>query len=194
MAIQANVGEPAEVRALAAAALDFGQGRLDFLVHSAAIGAFKPALQLRQNQFDLSMSVNARALLDLSRELLPGLRGRDARIIALTGRGSSRVLPDYAAVGASKAALEALVRYLAVALAPDGVRVNALGSGLVDTDAARAFPQAEQMKADAIARTPLGRLGTPEDIALAATLLCRAEARWITGQIIVADGGAALLV
>jgi enoyl-[acyl-carrier protein] reductase III len=191
--VRGNVADAATVRRLTEAAGELGGGRLDVLVHAAALGAFKPTMELRRSQFDLSMSVNARALLELVQEARPLLRGRDARVLALSSRGAGRVLPSYGAVGVSKAALEALARYLAVELAAEGVRVNVLTAGLVDTDAIRAFPDRERRVAEATARTPFGRIATPADIAPVAAFLCGPDAAWITGQVIVADGGLGLL-
>jgi enoyl-[acyl-carrier protein] reductase III len=113
-------------------------------------------------------------------------------IIALTSAGSIRVLPEYGAVGASKAAIESLVRYLAVELAPRNVRVNAVSPGIVDTDALRHFPDREGLLVVGAERTPAGRLATPEDVAGVVSFLCSPSAEMIRGQVIVVDGGAGL--
>lgn len=168
-------------------------GRLDILIHNAALGSFKPILDVKLNHWDLTMNVVARALLEIVRRALPLMEGRDARVVAVSSLGSSRVIPSYGAIGVSKAALEALVRYLAAELAPRGIRVNAVAGGLVETDGVRAAPHFEKMKADAVSRTPAGRIATPEDLADAVILLTDPRARWIVGQTIVADGGRSLL-
>lgn len=168
-------------------------GRLDVLVHNAALGAFKPILDIKPNQWDLSMGVIAKALLDLVRRALPLMEGRDARIVAVSSLGSTRVIPSYGAIGIGKAALEALVRYLGAELAPKGIRVNAVAGGLVETDGVRAAPHFERMRSDALARTPAGRLASVDDLADAVMLLVDHRARWIVGQTIVADGGRSLL-
>jgi enoyl-[acyl-carrier protein] reductase III len=97
-------------------------------------------------------------------------------------------------MGAAKAALEALVRYLAVELAPHGVRVNAVAAGVIDTDSLRLFPNRDDLLRQTKNETPLGRVGTPDDIARVAAMLLSRDAAWITGQTIVADGGHSLLV
>src|SRR5439155_6791910 len=119
-------------------------GPLDVLVHNAATGVIRPALETEDKHFDWTMSANARAFLSLVRAAAPQIRG-DGSIVAVSSLGSTRVLENYGLVGASKAALEALVRYLAVELAPRGVRVNAVSAGLVETDALDIFPNREQL-------------------------------------------------
>ncbi|MBI2821831.1 MAG: SDR family oxidoreductase [Acidobacteria bacterium] len=192
LAFCANVGALEEIQRLARATVEFGAGGLDFLIHSAALGPFKPLTTLRRNQFELAMNVNTWSLLHLAQHLAPSMARRNARIIALTSKGSQRALPNYGAIGISKAALESLVRYLAASLAADGIRVNAVSPGLVDTDTIRSLPIYEEIKEFA-ARTPLGRLGRPEDVATCVAMLCGPDADWITGQIIVADGGLGIL-
>lgn len=112
-------------------------------------------------------------------------------ILALTSLGSSRVLPGYGIVGASKAALEALVRYLAVEMAPR-CRVNAISPGVVDTDSLNRFPEAQAILDFATRGTPMGRLVIPEDVARLAAFLLSDDASMITGQAVVIDGGYSL--
>ena len=119
---------------------------------------------------------------------------RGSSLVAVSSLGSVRVLENYALVGTSKAALEALVRYLAVELSPQGIRVNAVSGGLVDTDALDHFPNAEQMLSSSRERTPAGRLVEPRDIADAVAFLCSPQAEMIRGQTIVVDGGFSLPV
>lgn len=101
-------------------------------------------------------------------------------------------MPNYGAMGPTKAALESLIRYLAVELAPRGIRVNGVSGGFIDTDSMSAFPGFEEMKTELVTRTPLGRLGTPGDIADIVFFLLGPSARWVVGQVIVADGGMSL--
>lgn len=114
-------------------------------------------------------------------------------MVALSSLGSMRVLENYAIVGASKAALEALVRYLAVELAPRGIRVNAISAGVVETGALEFFPNKDEMLAIGRAN-PVGRLVTPEDVAACTTFLCSSDAEMIIGQTIVIDGGGGLIL
>ena len=111
-----------------------------------------------------------------------------ASIVALSSLGSVRVLENYSLVGTSKAALEALVRYLAVELAPRGIRVNAVSAGVVETGALEHFPNREAMLASG-ARNPAGRIVTPEDVAGVVSFLCSPDAEMIRGQTVVIDGG-----
>ena len=190
--IQTNVGNPKEAEELVeSAGKQFG--KIDILVHNAALGAFKPVTQLRLNQWDLSLDVNAKALLVLSQTAVPWMEKEGGSILALSSLGSRRYIPYYGAIGISKAALETLVRYLAVELAPKKIRVNAVSGGLVDTDAIQAFPHREIFKKEILSRTPAGRIGAPADLAKVVAFLASEEASWIYGQTIIADGGLSLI-
>ena len=192
LTLQANVGNPKEAQALVeTAGREFG--KIDILVHNAALGAFKPVSELRVNQWDLSLDVNAKALLVLAQAALPWMEKEGGSVIALSSLGSKRYIPNYGAIGISKAALETLVRYLAVELAPKKIRVNAVSGGLVDTDATRSFPQQEHFKKEILLRTPAGRIGKPEDLAKVVVFLASEEASWIYGQTLIADGGLSLI-
>jgi enoyl-[acyl-carrier protein] reductase III len=138
------------------------------------------------------MDINARALLFLAQKAAPLMEARGGgAIVSISSPGSFRVLPEYAVVGASKAALEALTRYLAVEFAPKGIRVNAVSPGIVNTEALHHFNtmQDEDVLAEIADQTPAGRIATPEDIAGIVAFLCSQNAEMIRGQIILADGG-----
>jgi len=167
-------------------------GALDVLVHNAATGVARPAIETEDKHFDWTMSANARALIALSRAAVPSMPAGSS-IVALSSLGAQRVLENYALVGASKAALESIVRHLAVELAPRGIRVNAVSAGVVETDALDAFPNREQMLSWSLGRTPAGRLVEPGDIAGAVCFLCSPDAEMIRGQTIIIDGGFSLL-
>jgi len=172
-------------------------GGLDFFINNAASGANKPGMQQQPGSWDYTMNTNARAFLFAAQCAAPLMDKRKGGImLAITSPGSQRVLPDYIAVGASKAALESLVRYLAVELAPRNIAVNAISPGMVLTDALRYFQAMSdgEMPQKTIAATPAGRLVTPEDIANLAVFLCSPEANMIRGQVIVIDGGITLPV
>ncbi|HSI96992.1 MAG TPA: SDR family oxidoreductase [Gaiellaceae bacterium] len=166
-------------------------GALDALVHAAATGVIRPALETEDRHWDWTMSANARALLSLTRAAAPSMPV-GASILGVSSRGSIRVLENNALVGASKAALEALVRYLAVELAPRGIRVNAVSAGVVETGALEYFPNREAMLEMGV-RNPTGRMVTPEDVAACVTFLCSPDADMIRGQTLVVDGGWSLL-
>ncbi len=167
-------------------------GPLDVLVHNAATGVIRPALESEDKHWDWTHATNARALLSLTRAAAPAMPAGSS-IVAVSSLGSSRVLRDYALVGTSKAALEALVRYLAVELGPRGIRVNAVSGGVVETDALDHFPERERMLAYG-RDNPAGRLVTPEDIAGAVAFLCSPDAEMVRGHVLVVDGGFSLPV
>jgi enoyl-[acyl-carrier protein] reductase III len=150
-----------------------------------------PALEATEKHWDWTVNTNARALLQLAQVAAPNMPD-GASIVAISSLGAQRVLDNYTLVGTSKAALEALVRYLAVELAPR-LRVNAVSGGVVDTDALDAFPNREAMLAAGSAN-PVGRMVTPDDIAAAVAFLCSAEADMVRGQTLIVDGGFSLLV
>jgi enoyl-[acyl-carrier protein] reductase III len=168
-------------------------GALDAVVHAAATGVIRPALETTDKHFDWTLAANTRAFLSLARAATPQMQAGSS-LVAVSSLGSVRVLENYALVGTSKAALEALVRYLAVELAPQGIRVNAVSGGVVETDALDYFPNREQMLSWSKERTPAGRLVEPVDIADAIAFLCSPQAEMIRGQTIVVDGGFSLRV
>jgi enoyl-[acyl-carrier protein] reductase III len=169
-----------------------GLGPFDVVVHNAATGVIKPALETEDKHWDWTLSANARALLSLTRALAPEMR-RGSSIVGVSSLGSTRVLENYVLVGVSKAALEAVVRYLAVELAPRGIRVNAVSAGVVETGALDHFPNRETMISDSLARTPAGRLVEPRDVAVAVSFLCSPQAEMVRGQTLIVDGGFSLL-
>jgi len=195
--LRARGAEPVLVRGNVSSARVAGEvaalGPLDVLVHSAATGVARPALETEDKHWDWTLNANARALLALARAAAPTMP-RGASIVAISSLGSVRVLENYVLVGASKAALEAVVRYLGVELAPRGIRVNAVSGGAVETDALDAFANKEQMLRDARGRTPAGRMVEAKDIADAVLFLSGPGAQMICGQTIVVDGGFSLLI
>jgi enoyl-[acyl-carrier protein] reductase III len=166
-------------------------GALDVLVHNAATGVIRPALETEDKHWDWTLGANARALLSLARVAAPQMKAGSS-IVGISSLGSQRVLENYTLVGTSKAALEALVRYLGVELAPRGIRVNAVSAGVVETGALDHFPNREAML-DMGARNPVGRLVSPEDVAAAVAFLCSPDAAMVCGQTLVVDGGYSLL-
>ena len=166
-------------------------GPLDVLVHNAATGVIRPALETEDKHWDWTLNANARALLSLARATAPSMPPQSS-IVAISSLGAQRVLENYVLVGTSKAALESLVRYLAVELAPRGIRVNAVSGGVVETGALEHFPNREEMLR-AGAANPVGRLVSPDDIAGAVAFLCSSDADMVRGQTLVVDGGFSLL-
>jgi enoyl-[acyl-carrier protein] reductase III len=167
-------------------------GRLDVVVHNAATGVIRPALEAEEKHWDWTLAANSRSLLSLTRAAAPAM-DPGSSIVAISSLGAQRVLENYVLVGTSKAALESLVRYLAVELAPRGIRVNAVSAGVIETEALEHFPNREQMLAAARERTPAGRMVAPGDVADAVCFLCSGEAEMVRGQTLIVDGGYSLL-
>ena len=162
------------------------------VVHNAATGVIKPALETEDKHWDWTLNANARALLSLARACAPDMESGSS-IVAISSLGAQRVLENYVLVGTSKAALESVVRYLAVELAPRGIRVNAVSAGVVETEALDHFPNREEMLRAGRTRTPAGRLVEPDDIAGAVAYLCSPDAAMVCGHTLVLDGGYSLL-
>lgn len=190
--VKADIGKLEAIEALFAE-VEKHTGGLDFLIHNAASGYNHPAMEQTPRGWDWTMNINARALLFMAQRAVPLMENRGGgAIVSLSSPGSGRVLPDYVVVGASKAALEALTRYLAVELAPKNIIVNAVSPGMVLTDGLKHFDAVrneEGIVARAISMTPARRMVTPQDVAGVVAFLCSPAARMICGQTIVIDGG-----
>ena len=183
--VRGNVASEAIVEQVAAL------GPIDVLVHNAATGVIRPALETQDKHWDWTHHANARALLSLTRAAAPQMP-QGACIVGISSLGAGRVLENYTLVGTSKAALEALVRYLAVELGPQGIRVNAVSAGVVHTGALDHFPNREEMLAMG-AQNAAGRIVTPDDVAGVVAFLCSPDAEMIRGQTVVIDGGWSLV-
>jgi enoyl-[acyl-carrier protein] reductase III len=168
-------------------------GRLDVFIANAARTTFRPALDLSRRAWQKVMDINATAFLTGAQSAAPLMRqGGGGRIIAISSLGSRFCLPDYAALGAAKATMETLARYLAVELAPSNINVNVLCAGFVDTPTMRLPPHYDRLVEHLTSRTPARRLATPQDLAGIVAFLCSPESDWIRGQTLVADGGYSL--
>ena len=188
--VRAHLGDSTKIRELFAEVNDTF-GKLDVLVNNAASGVQRSASELEEKHWDWTLNVNAKApwlcAIEASKLMPDG-----GSIVNITSQGSSKVLPYYFSVGTSKAALESLTRYLAVELAPQGISVNAVSGGYVQTGALDHFPNRESMM-EAGRSAPAGRMVTAEDIARVVAFLCTEDAAMIRGQVIVVDGGYTLL-
>ena len=193
--IKANVGDLDELDYLFTGAEE-AFGGLDFFISNAASGYNRPVLKQKPKGWEWTMNINARSLLFGAQHATRLMQNRGGgAIVSLSSPGASHVIPDYVVVGASKAAIETMTRYLAVELAPLGIRVNAVSPGVVRTDALEHFDVAQD---DSVINrvssiTPAGQLVTPEDVANLVAFLCSQEANMIRGQTIVIDGGYILL-
>jgi enoyl-[acyl-carrier protein] reductase III len=166
-------------------------GPYRIVVHNAATGVIRSALETTDKHWDWTLNANARSLLALARATVPSMEPGSA-IVAISSLGSERVLENYVLVGTSKAALESVVRYLGVELAPRGIRVNAVSAGVVQTGALEHFPNKEEMLRS-VDRTPAGRLVEPDDVAGVVSFLGSDDAKMFCGQTLIVDGGFSLL-
>ncbi len=164
---------------------------LSCLVHCAATGVHRPFEQLTLRHWDWTLGLNVRALFELVQRLLPHFRA-GASILGISSEGAMRAIPQYTLVGTSKGALEAMLRHLAVELAPRGIRVNTLAPGSILTDVWTVLPDSEKRLAEAAQRSALKRLCTLDEVAQAAQFLCSDAASGIVGQTLVVDGGATI--
>ena len=188
--IKAHIGEEAAIDSLVSK-IEKQFGQLDILVNNAASGVMRPTTELSVKHWDWTMNINARGPWMLSvaaSRLMPD----GGRIINISSPGSTWVLPAYFAVGVSKAAIEAVTRYLAVELGPKGIAVNTVSPGFVMTEALNAFPDQLGIRDIASRPTPAGRAITPEDVSNVVAMLCSSDAEMIRGQVIVVDGGETL--
>ena len=181
--LRGNLGDADKTKALLEEA-----GALDVIISNAATGVIRPFQELDEKHWDWTLNANARALFTIAREASPAMPAGSS-IVAISSLGSDRVLDNYVLVGVSKATLEALVRYLAVELAPQDIRVNAVSAGLVETGALDYFPNREKMLRFYRERTPAGRLVEPEDVAEVVCFLASPAAAMIRGQTLIVDGG-----
>ncbi|PIQ27906.1 enoyl-[acyl-carrier-protein] reductase FabL [bacterium (Candidatus Blackallbacteria) CG17_big_fil_post_rev_8_21_14_2_50_48_46] len=185
--LKGNIGEPEKLAEMLKD-LQAHTQVLDIVISNAASGVLRSAFELTPRHLAWTLDINALALLWLVQGVRP-LLSRGAKIVAVSSLGSTRAFPNYAAVGASKAALESLVRHLSLELAPEGININTLSAGVVDTEALNHFPNREELLRHSQARTPAGRLVTPEEVADAALFLCSPLARMVHGHTLVVDGG-----
>lgn len=197
--VQADVCQPAQIERLFTRVRD-EFGSLDIFVNNARgeVSTFyEPAMSIGLDKFDSAMDSQAKAFLVGVREA-EKLMPNGGRVIAITYApgGVYGSWQSWVAMGAAKSALEVLVRYFAVALAPRGITVNAISPGWTDDSVLNTLPDAVvQMIRNhhQSGWTPMRRLGTPADIGDAVSLFCSKEAAWITGQVVAADGGMGLM-
>ncbi|WP_199426373.1 enoyl-[acyl-carrier-protein] reductase FabL [Thermaerobacillus caldiproteolyticus] len=194
LVVKANVGKVEKIKEMFAQ-VDEAFGRVDVLINNAASGVLRPAMELEESHWDWTMDINSKALLFCAQEAAKRMeKVGGGKIVSISSLGSIRYLENYTAVGVSKAAVESLTRYLAVELASKNISVNAVSGGAVDTDALKHFPNREELLADAVAKTPAGRMVEPKDIVNTVMFLLSEQADMIRGQTIIVDGGRSLLL
>ena len=167
-------------------------GKLDILISNAALGLYTNMMDIDDKAWDLSMHTNARAFLN-SVQLASSIMPDHSRIVTLSSLGSIRYIPGYASIGVSKAAIENIVKYMAIELAERHITVNCVSGGFVDTNALKVFPNYKEMLEEVRERTPFKRVGKPEEIADVVVFLAGPKATWITGQTVIVDGGYSLM-
>ncbi len=174
-------------------------GYLDIFVSNAVasgrevVGGFAPFLRLKEKGTLRIYNITTFGFIWSSQRAVKLMEGREGKIIAISSTGTKDYMPNYSIHGSAKAALETLVRYLAVEVGPLGINVNCVSGGPIDTEAIQLFPNYEEVKQGTIKLTPLGRMGQPEDIAGVVGFLCTPDAKWIQGQTIIVDGGLSLV-
>jgi len=170
-------------------------GRLDIFISNAARTAFRSGSELDVRSWRRTIELNAEAFL-LGAQMAASIMKKNGggRIVALSSLGSRYYVKNYAALGAAKAAIENLARYLAVEYAPFGINVNVVCGGFVDTESMKMIPEYGTLIEEIAAHTPAGRLARPEDLAGVVAFLCSAQSDWIRGQTLVADGGYSLSI
>ncbi|KUP08510.1 enoyl-ACP reductase [Bacillus coahuilensis m2-6] len=192
--LRANVGDTEKITRMFEE-FDEHFDRLDVFVNNAASGVLRPIMELEPSHWDWTMNINSKALLFCGQEAAKRMeKNGGGKIVSISSLGSIRYLENYTTVGVSKAALEALTRYLAVELAPKGIAVNAVSGGALDTDALKHFPNREELLEDAKRVTPAGRMVEIDDMVQTVLFLVSEESSMIRGQTIIVDGGRSLLM
>jgi NAD(P)-dependent dehydrogenase (short-subunit alcohol dehydrogenase family) len=194
--LQADLGDGSNAEDVFAEAC--GDSGLNLLVNAAGIIVSGPVGQTDLQAWDAVMNINVRAVYALSRAALPGLRqaraaGATAGIVNVSSVAGLRPFPGLSAYAVSKAAVDHLTRCMAIELAPEGIRVNAVNPGVVVTELHRRGGMSDDAYAAFLERGqqthPLGRVGTPEEVAGLIAWLASDEASWMTGETIAIDGG-----
>ncbi|MFB6468364.1 enoyl-[acyl-carrier-protein] reductase FabL [Cytobacillus sp. Hz8] len=194
LVVKANVGDVAKIKSMFEEIKETF-GRLDVFVSNAASGVLRPIMELEESHWNWTMNINSKALLFCAQEAakLMELNG-GGKIVSISSLGAIRYLENYTTVGVSKAAVEALTRYLAIELAPKNIVVNAVSGGAIDTAALTHFPNREELLAEAKEKTPAGRMVEIDDMVNTIMFLLSDQASMIRGQTIIVDGGISLLV
>jgi enoyl-[acyl-carrier protein] reductase III len=192
IAAQADISNSTEVSAM------FQQikehfGSLDIFVANAAATAFRPLLRQGEHNITRTFDLTIKGFLIAVQHAVPLMQGRHGKIVTISGIDSLRALSGHGLLGAAKAALENLTMYLAHELGPQGIAVNSINPGLIETDSSKMYSGGAEGYAqyvrDVLPQTPAGRVGRPEDVAAVTAFLCSEDADFIRGQTLLVDGG-----
>ncbi len=166
-------------------------GGIDILVNNAGINMKKDFVDVSDDEFQQILLTNVTAVFALSREVVKYMhKKKSGSIINISSMASQYGLPKVIAYTASKSAIEGMTRAMAVELSPKGIRVNCIAPGFIATDmSAKALNSDKERKQKVMSRTPMGHMGSPEDIASAALYLANGEAKYVTGVVLPVDGG-----
>ena len=192
VAVQADIAESADVAKLVNRAVD-QYGDIDVLVANAAASAFRPLSEIRRHHVQKTMAITVEGFLELVSAATPHMP-RGGRILAISGWDSFRMLPGHGLLGAAKAAMETLVKYLAIELGPQGITAVGLCPGPIDTDSFRYYAgeQWDRYEKTWLGLSPSAKFTSPTEVAEAMALLCSPRSAAINGQTIVVDGGISL--
>src|SRR6478752_834538 len=192
VAIQADIADPEAVQNLVSCAVD-RFGSIDVLVANAAASAFKPLSEIHGRHVAKTMGITIDGFLELVRAGVPHMPS-GGRVMAVSGWDSFRVLPGHGLLGAAKAAMETLVKYLAIELGSAGVTTVGVCPGPIDTDSFRIYAgeRWDWYEKNWLAMTPSGHFPTPDEVAEVMAFLCSPRSVAVNGQTIVVDGGLSL--
>jgi enoyl-[acyl-carrier protein] reductase III len=192
IAVQADMSNGDNVRAM------FQQvkeqfGYLDIFVANAAATSFRPLLRQGEHNITRTFDLTIKGFLVAVQAAVPLMQGRNGKIVTISGIDSLRALSGHGLLGAAKAALENLTMYLAHELGPQGIAINSINPGLIETDSSKMYSGGEdgyaQYVREVLPQTPAGRIGRPEDVAAVTAFLCSEDADFIRGQTLLVDGG-----
>lgn len=188
VAVQADVRDRAQVSKLIATAVtEFG--RLDVLVNNAGVYEFRPLEAIDETHYDRQFDINVKALLFTTQEAVKAFGPEGGAIINISSVVGAAPVPNGSVYSATKAAVDALTKSLAAELGPRNIRVNAVAPGMVESEGLREMDASGDFRKYVLSTTPLGRLGTPGDIAGAVAYLASADGDWVTGQVLTVSGG-----
>lgn len=186
--IKGNIAEPGTSEKIKEEVEKNYGGRVDIVVLNAASGVLRKFWELDLKHFRWTLEINVFGQMYLVRTLLPFMK-EGGKIIGITSLGGKRAIPFYSLVGASKGALESMLRHMALELGEKKINVNIVSAGVVETGALRFFPNRDELIQESKRRTPLGRLVEPDDVAKVVLFLASPLADMIHGETITVDGG-----